>query len=178
MFVIYTWILEFLVSGYGEPCVLCFNTKLWLSIPAMLLVGGGLPFAVVPIFSDMSEIAKWADLHHKNLNLQGIAMVSVVGVEVKLAFHCVGWGSNLKWVFVEYPVLCSYYDVTHLLFLWYDLVLKDFKRAGLTWETSYIHWHILHSILSTVIAGHQKLLDLCRFTSIFDSVKPDSDQSC
>ena len=90
-----------------------------------------------------------------HLNLQGIAMVSVVEVEVKLAFHCVGWG-----------VLCSYYDVTHLLFLWYDLVLKDFRRAGVTWETSYIHWHMLHCIVSTVIAGHQKLLDLLRFTII------------
>ena len=52
-----TLILELLLGIVRQiSCVL--NRKLWLSIPAIVVGGVGIPFAVVPTFSDMNEIAK------------------------------------------------------------------------------------------------------------------------
>ena len=52
-----TLILELHLSIVRQICCV-LNRKLWLSIPAIVVTGVGIPFAVVPTFSDMNETAK------------------------------------------------------------------------------------------------------------------------
>ena len=157
---IMTLILEFLlVSGYGEPSVLCSQQE----VVAVNSSDGDcwrrVAFCNCTHFFGHEWDCKvsWVDyniIKTGYLNLEGIGFGS--GSRRR------SWaGISLCWV--RKWVLNIQFHVHIMTGNTYYSILRE--QVWHERHHNVIHWHVPHSIVSTVIAGHQKLLDLFRFSA-------------